>query len=40
VTEFHFSWGAHLLLWVFPLSLALMAIVLYLLEIRRGGERR
>ena len=40
MNEHHFSWGAHLLLWAFPLSLTLAAILLFLRErAARGGRR-
>jgi len=35
--EHHFSWGAHLLLWVFPLLLVVTALALHLLGGRREG---
>jgi hypothetical protein len=40
VNDYHFSWGAHLLLWAFPLSLALSAILLFLRDRAARGERR
>jgi len=39
MAEQHFSWGAHLLLWVFPLFLAVTALALHLLGGRRSGNR-
>lgn len=39
MTEHHFSLGAHLLMWVFPLLLVVTALVLHLLGGRRTGNR-
>jgi len=39
VIEHQFSWGAHLLLWVFPLLLVVTALTLHLLGGRRPGSR-
>jgi hypothetical protein len=38
LTEWHFTLGAHLLLWVFPLALTVTAVLIHLLG-RRRGER-
>lgn len=40
VNEHHFSWGAHLLLWVFPLALAVAAILLFLRDRGTREDRR
>jgi len=39
MVEPSFSWGAHLLLWVFPLLLVVTALTLHLLGARRPGSR-
>ena len=40
MTNDGFTWGARLLMWAFPLALVLTAVLLYLLEGRRKGDRR
>ena len=40
MTENGFTWGALLLMWVFPLALVLTAVLIYLLEGRANGDRR
>jgi hypothetical protein len=39
MAEHQFSWGAHLLMWVFPLLLVVTALALHLLGGRRRGDR-
>jgi len=39
MTEYQLSLGAHLLLWVFPVSLVIIAIVLHLSSGRRREDR-
>ena len=39
MAEHSFSWGAHLLMWAFPLLLVVTALALHLLGGRRGGDR-
>jgi len=39
MVEQQFSWGAHLLMWVFPLALVVTALALHLAGGRRGGDR-
>ncbi len=40
MTESGFTWGAHLLMWIFPLFLVLLAVTLYIAGGRRPGGRR
>jgi cytochrome c-type biogenesis protein CcmH/NrfF len=40
MTESGFTWGAHLLMWVFPAVLVLVAVALYIAGGRRPGNRR
>ena len=40
MNEHHFSWGAHLLLWLFPLALTLASILLFLRHRPPRGDRR
>ena len=39
MVEQQFSWGAHLLMWVFPLLLVVTALGLHWLGGRRKGDR-
>jgi hypothetical protein len=34
-----FTWGAHLLMWVFPAVLVILAVTLYIAGGRRSGDR-
>jgi hypothetical protein len=39
VTGDGFTWGAHLLMWAFPLGLIVTAVLLFVLEGRRKRNR-
>jgi hypothetical protein len=40
MAENGFTWGAHLLMWVFPMALVILAVTLHALGGRRPGDRR
>ena len=40
MTGYALSWGAHLLLWVFPLVVVVAAVLAFLGDRRRAGQGR